>query len=278
MQKIINTKTSTQISKRKQEDLTVLDKVDDILKGRRSFLAKIPEEGSPVIACVSGGMDSIANWAILLEEFKLEVYPFFINRGQTNYKWEKEAIEYFDKFFQKKYPKLHHNTLEVKIKTPPTEYKTKLRNTKNMKDNSYYRKTVAYPARNPIISLIGMEYGYSLQNEGVFPKTVFVTFLADDPPKHSTLTSIRITNLLICHIMDDYNWQLISIPLEREIGNYYAKIPYVKWCQEHDIPLEKTRSCYKDQEYHCGVCEPACINRKKAFKEAGIKDKTIYKQ
>jgi hypothetical protein len=121
-----------------------------------------------------------------------------------------------------------------------------------------------------------MEYGYSLQSDGIFPKTVFVTFLADDPPRHSTLTSIRITNLLMCHITGDYNWQLISIPLERELGNYYGKIPYVKWCNEHDIPLEKTRSCYKDGELHCGICEPACVNRKKAFKESNVKDNTIY--
>lgn len=42
-----------------------------------------------------------------------------------------------------------------------------------------------------------------------------------------------------------------------------------------NVEMDKTWSCYKGGRYHCGRC-PTCLERKEAFKKAGILDKTKY--
>jgi 7-cyano-7-deazaguanine synthase len=54
-----------------------------------------------------------------------------------------------------------------------------------------------------------------------------------------------------------------------------SKAELLKRGKELGVPFELTWSCYLDGTKHCGKCE-SCVNRKAAFKEAGIADPTEY--
>jgi 7-cyano-7-deazaguanine synthase len=53
------------------------------------------------------------------------------------------------------------------------------------------------------------------------------------------------------------------------------KSDVIKKASELGVPLQSTWSCYRDHDKHCGRCE-SCVNRKKAFREAGVPDPTTY--
>jgi len=247
----------------------LIDLIDSYFVKKRGFVVKMPKKGAAVGVCMSGGMDSTAIILILLEKFHYEVFPFFINRGQSNLKTEKKSVEYYGKLFKKKYSNLFHKSFEIKINIPSKSYKDML--TKKLKSNH-----VGYPARNSMIFLCGAEYLYSLKSKGIKINTIFGAAVASDGLFHSSLTWTRLTNLSICQFMNDYGWQLISIPIERELGNSYDKDVLIKFCDKKGLPLQYTRTCTEKDKIQCGKCI-CCFDRRRCFKEAGIKDKTKYK-
>ncbi len=138
------------------------------------------------------------------------------------------------------------------------------------------RHNISYPARNPIIFLTGMEYAYSLQAKNVKINNVFSSHVASDSSYHCSQTWTRLTNLTMCQILNDWSWQFINIPTELELGNYFDKDIYIKWAIDNNIPIHKARTCVKKSKIHCGDC-PTCWDRRRAYKELGIKDPTEYK-
>lgn len=53
------------------------------------------------------------------------------------------------------------------------------------------------------------------------------------------------------------------------------KSALIKLGAELHVPFELTWSCYLNGPKQCGKCE-SCVNRKKAFKDAGVKDPSEY--
>jgi hypothetical protein len=126
-----------------------------------------------------------------------------------------------------------------------------------------------------MIFIAGSEYAYGLQKEGINIKTIFGATVGSDGLYHSSLTWTRVTNLAICQYFNDYNWQLISLAIEKELGNQYDKDIMIKYCDNHNIPLQFTRTCVESSEIQCGKCI-CCYDRRRCFKLAGVEDKTEY--
>lgn len=237
---------------------------NDFLLKKRGWISRWPDK---TVFIYSGGMDSTITIARLLEEKNIEVFPLFIDRGQSNEKYEKQSALFFSDLFSKKYPNLYHELHQIKINIPPVEIKDNLR---------LYSKEHGYPLRNTILQMIGVQYAISLLIGGNEIKSVFCAQVSDDPFPHSTLGSLRINTINICNGLEEWDWQVTSPNIDLELTDeLIGKTEMISWADKNNLPIEKTRSCYTSDPDHCGECL-TCKRRKTAFRAAGVIDKTKY--
>lgn len=244
--------------------MDILKKYESFLIEKRGWVSKWPGKA---VFIYSGGLDSTITIARILEEKKVELFPLFINRGQTNLEYERNSAISYVKKFQKKYGHLIHDFFEININVPPKEIKNDLK--------SYVEKH-GHPLRNTMLQMIGVQYGISLLSKGQIVKSIFCAQVPDDPFPHSTLTSLRSNTISICDNLDEWDWQISSPNIDPYLVDIMMdKVKMIQWADSHNVNLADTRSCYTSDAKHCGACL-SCRRRKEAFKIAGIKDNTIY--
>ena len=146
-----------------------------------------------------------------------------------------------------------------------------------------YKPSVVVPIRNVVMVTIATAYAYTVAEEENANVVVVLGSQYDDVapaedwgPKYPDCTPECFHSLQaafrICHFRKYSSRVSIWTPSMEMM----RKRDIIRKCYElvGDLIFE-TWSCYQGFEKHCGRCE-SCLNRKRAFREAGIEDKTEY--
>ncbi len=274
------------LKKRKYEEIEVIQNIESFFLKKRGYIFRIPKKGEKVILLVSGGMDSVIQWAILMEIFKLEVYPISFHNSQ-NYS-QYDSIKYFSKFFNQKYSNLYHEPYLSSHSYLPEDFISMFK-TENIDPRQILdiydvnNKTLELNRLKGLSNLHAISaffyIQYLLLTKNIKINTIFCGVVAGDGTvvPSQTFTFLRSTMYFLALLNRDFSLQFGSLFLEKELGIYLEKNETLKLGYQMGIPLEKTYSCYYGKSYrnHCGICI-SCKSRKFFFKKAGIQDKTKY--
>ena len=223
-----------------------------------------------VVAIISGGPDSIG-YAVLWKTRGYDIYPIVFNYGQKASKEIEVAIR-LSRILEFNEPKVVDISFMKRIwkGTQLTDEKVEI--------ETDYTSSVVVPLRNAVFLTIAAIYAISIGAD----KVIYGAQLNDTTPRPDT----HEPRYPDCTPEFQYALQLaLNLGLfrgERRLEIWSparelltkAELLKKTYSTIGDLIFE-TWSCYLSGEKHCGVCE-SCINRKKAFKDAGIPDKTPY--
>ncbi len=211
-----------------------------------------------VVAIVSGGLDS-TSMVLKLEREGYEVIPLNFNYGSKHNNRERQsAREIFG-----------DRLIEIDIDLSFLQKSSLINKDKEIASGGYTEenaKQTVVPFRNAIMA----SYTVAIAVE----KGAKYVAIGNHAGDHYIYPDCRP------EFIDAFR-KTIEFGTEGEVSllapfvNIF-KSDIVKQAEPEDADiLAKTYSCYRGGEKHCGVCS-TCQERKKAFKEAGIQDKTEY--
>jgi len=275
------------VSKRKFEDISIIESIDKIFLQKRKFIFKMPNPKTDVILLVSGGLDSILTWGLLLGKHGLKVYPLFLNKGEKRTNNEERSVDFFSKYYSRKYPDLFVKPYKQTIFLPQKEIISRLKTpfdnlalyskeiTKNFDSTITSNIFLGSPGMVPLYALLFARYLELTTNLKI--RTIFSSVMMGDGTDcpSQTITSLRVINLSMCTFTGDYFYQFTSPSVEPFLHNFYEKKDLILWGARNSIPMEHTWSCYRGLKHQCGTCL-ACESRMFEFQKANIRDKTVY--
>ncbi len=213
------------------------------------------KETKKCVIVLSGGPDSavVAYWA---KKQGYELYPITFNYGQIAVK-ETQAAEKIAESLGAKTKIVDLSALKGVFGDV-----TSLCNI-NIPITAEFSQPIIVPFRNAIFLSVAVSYAVSVCADKIF----YGAHGSDEPfypdCRHEFYKSFETAARL-----GTGENITIQAPFSGK-----RKSEVIKAGTELGVPFELTWSCYIDNEKHCGKCE-SCVNRKKAFQEAGIADPT----
>jgi 7-cyano-7-deazaguanine synthase len=206
---------------------------------------------------MSGGPDSstLAYWA---KNEGYHVYGLAVNYGQIALK-----EIYFARMIAEK---LNISLKEIDLSVLNDIFKgvTSLCD-RNIPVSSEFEKSIIVPFRNGIFLSIAVAYAISVGAE-----YIFYGAHKSDSPFYPDCRREFVEAFEQAANLGTEEKIRIQAPFQD-----LEKYEIIRLGKRLGVPYELTWSCYLDGERHCGKCE-SCMNRKKAFLDAGVEDPTDY--
>jgi len=214
------------------------------------------------VCLISGGMDSAVSAAIAKNE-GYEIYAITFNYGQRNKK-EMESATEIAKWLNAK-----HKILEVNLRQIGG---SALTDNIEVPEETYGIPITYVPARNTIFLSFALAYAEVIDADYIYIGVNAIDYSGYPDCRPEYLEAFqKMADLALKRSVEGRPIK-IKAPLL-----YLSKAEIVKKGIELGVPFEKTWSCYREGEKHCGRC-PSCKLRKKAFKEANVEDPTEYEE
>ena len=214
----------------------------------------------------SGGVDSVCSAAFL--KSKYELYGISFSYGQ---KASKEILT--SRFFSKKLGLKKHKIIDIEFMKSLYGNSNVLTSSKR-KIPQEFEYSIVVPIRNAVFLSIASAWAYTLNASMVaYGAHTGDKNYPDCRPMFARKLEAAFNQGEIDGIKSGLRKNLqIWSPFRQGLSKSDLLKVGIKILGDS---IFKTWSCYSSKKLQCGICE-SCNNRKKAFAEAGIKDKTKY--
>lgn len=221
---------------------------------------------SKVLSICSGGLDSVSMTLINKDE---DVTLLNFNYGQKALK-EMSVVEYMAK-------KYNFKIIQADISALSWVFgkENQLTNS-DVNVEGEYKTSVVVPLRNGVFLQLALAYAYSEQ----FDKIILGSHMDDCTLVNGDYAFPDCTpgffDAMELAARKGTLKSQKTVLVQSASKLHMHKVDLIRKAYEIDKDvLFRTWSCYSNGEKQCGKCD-SCMNRRRAFESAGIKDETVY--